>query len=384
MPEYYADIVIFGAGIAGLWTLKKLKEQGFDALLLEENAIGAGQTIASQGIIHSGLKYALAGKVSDLARSISAMPEIWRGEFKNSCIAAPSQQLFIPKGFVGGILKVAARKALGESRDIPPEEWPETIRASGFDGSVIHMSEPVLDIPRALQELAGPYKDHIRKPDHEIKFIIDTTGTIKGFHCGDHTIRAQHYIFTAAAGNMDLAKRLGHRGMETQARPLVMTMLKNAPFPLYAHFVGKSDKPVTTVTTHMSEDGKRVWYVGGGVAEHPQNKNPREVYEGVKTAFKKYMPAIDLSGMEWATLPIDRIEGTTAATWMPDTPVIHQVQNALYAWPTKLTFAPLLADRIAESLGHDNITPSGAGNDFSFLPEAPFAKTPWDSAAWTK
>ena len=67
------DIVIFGAGIAGLWTFHSLKKMGYDVLLLERESIGGGQTIASQGIIHSGLKFSLAGKVNKLAKSISAM-----------------------------------------------------------------------------------------------------------------------------------------------------------------------------------------------------------------------------------------------------------------------------------------------------------------------
>ena len=49
------DVVIFGAGIAGLWTFNRLKSLGYDVLLLEKKAIGCGQTLASQGIIHSGL-----------------------------------------------------------------------------------------------------------------------------------------------------------------------------------------------------------------------------------------------------------------------------------------------------------------------------------------
>ena len=72
------DIVIVGAGIAGLWTFNRLKRMGYDVLLLESKAIGSGQTIASQGIIHSGLKYAFAGKVNNLAKSISAMPACWK------------------------------------------------------------------------------------------------------------------------------------------------------------------------------------------------------------------------------------------------------------------------------------------------------------------
>ena len=60
------DIVVFGGGIAGLWLLNRLRDEGNDAILLEADGLGAAQTLASQGIIHGGLKYALGGSVLSL------------------------------------------------------------------------------------------------------------------------------------------------------------------------------------------------------------------------------------------------------------------------------------------------------------------------------
>ena len=104
------DIAIFGAGIAGLWTFARLKRAGYDVLLLEREAIGFGQTIASQGIVHSGLKYSLAGKLNETARSISAMPDRWRAalrgegevDLSDARTSADSQFLLIPGGLLGG------------------------------------------------------------------------------------------------------------------------------------------------------------------------------------------------------------------------------------------------------------------------------------------
>src|SRR3546814_1445364 len=45
------DVVILGAGIAGLWTYARLRRAGYDALLCAQGAIGGGQTIAAQGKI---------------------------------------------------------------------------------------------------------------------------------------------------------------------------------------------------------------------------------------------------------------------------------------------------------------------------------------------
>ena len=72
------DAVIVGGGIAGLWTLARLRAEGFNAVLLESEAIGAGQTRYAQGIIHGGTKYALTGKLTASSEAVANMPSIWR------------------------------------------------------------------------------------------------------------------------------------------------------------------------------------------------------------------------------------------------------------------------------------------------------------------
>lgn len=360
------DIVIHGAGIAGLWAFRRLKALGYDVLLLEKNAIGGGQTVASQGILHSGLKYALAGKVNELARQISAMPERWlaciekRGEIDlgGARVNAENQCLLIPGGFMGGLVQLVAGKAL------PLEDWPQGVVQAGFKGSLVPLEEPVLDIPSVVRALAEPYKDCIRMSGSSVD---------AGLH-----------IYTAAEGNRIAANQNGDE-VKTQTRPLLMGMLKPAPFPLWAHLVGKSDKPVASITTHEMQDGVPVWYIGGGVAERAKDDDPAKVYNEAIKAFQKYLPHIDFSGVEWASVPIDRVEGLGKSKgWMPDTPVVHETEHALYCWPTKLTFAPLLADMIVERVQKRGISPSGKTSDFSSLPAVDYALPPWDKAIWSK
>ena len=384
MTQHHADIVIIGAGIAGLWTFNRLKRMGYDALLLESDSIGCGQTIASQGIIHSGLKYAFAGKVNKLAQSISAMPDLWRKAMRGegavdisaAKMSADSQYMLVPSGFMGGLVKLVTKKILGGGvHEVAKSDWPDEIKQSGFKGSVIFMSEPVLNIPSVLCALAEPYKDSIRKIDDG----VDPHDFLKA-----HNISADKIIYTAAASNQIAAEKHGDdTGLKTQKRPLLMGMLKPAPYPLYAHLVGSSDKPVATITTHECEDGTLVWYLGGGVAEREKESNSTDVYDAAKKGFAKYLPDLDLSAVKWATLPIDRIEGkSNTEGFMPDTPTIHKAGNTLYCWPTKLTFAPLLSDKIVEILDKDGLKPSGKSSDWSFLPDVGYTAAPWDVAAW--
>src|ERR1700759_2783942 len=71
------DALIFGGGAAGLWLLDRLSRDGHHVLLLEAHALGAGQTVSCQGIIHGGLKYTLSGMLTKSAKNIREMPQIW-------------------------------------------------------------------------------------------------------------------------------------------------------------------------------------------------------------------------------------------------------------------------------------------------------------------
>ncbi|MEQ8955080.1 MAG: FAD-dependent oxidoreductase, partial [Gammaproteobacteria bacterium] len=85
MPTPYStDIVIFGGGIAGLWLLNRLQREGFSCILLEKQQLGCGQSLASQGIIHGGLKYALGGSLTAATQAIADMPARWRDCFRGT------------------------------------------------------------------------------------------------------------------------------------------------------------------------------------------------------------------------------------------------------------------------------------------------------------
>ena len=84
------DMVIIGGGIAGLWTLAQSRSRGLNAILFEKGALGQGQTISSQGIIHGGSKYALAGSISRATSMISDMPDIWRNALNSNGSSTPA------------------------------------------------------------------------------------------------------------------------------------------------------------------------------------------------------------------------------------------------------------------------------------------------------
>ncbi|RYZ25986.1 MAG: FAD-dependent oxidoreductase, partial [Sphingobacteriales bacterium] len=72
------DIAIIGGGVAGLWLANRLHRQGFKLALFEHKALGSDQTMASQGMIHGGMKYTLNGMLTGASETIADMPQHWR------------------------------------------------------------------------------------------------------------------------------------------------------------------------------------------------------------------------------------------------------------------------------------------------------------------
>ena len=66
--------IIVGGGISGLWLAAELKARNIPCCVIEKNALGQGQTLASQGMIHGGTKYALDGLLTKAPMKLAQCP----------------------------------------------------------------------------------------------------------------------------------------------------------------------------------------------------------------------------------------------------------------------------------------------------------------------
>jgi len=386
LKNHKLDIAIFGGGIAGLWTLARLRQAGYRVALFERRAMGGVQSIASQGIIHGGTKYALTGRLTGSAMTIGAMPAIWRAalagdgevDLSDVRISAERQLLWSTGSLASGMAGFFAGKIM-QSRMQPLARvaFPAPFDSPAFRGSLYSLEEPVLDPRSLLESFFRQYGDCCYGLQGMPQFERLSTDWRVRVSPVD-TIEARALVLAAGKGNAGLLRALGRDEPQMQVRPLNMLMLRG-PLPLvHAHCLGASANPRLTITSCPDEQGNVVWYLGGQVAEEGVGRAPAEQIAAGKAELAALLPWVDLGTAQWATLAVDRAEIATPGGQRPDDAYAAVQEGVFTCWPTKLAFAPRVADMVIRGLHEQGLSPSGGEPAISTLSAPTLARLPWD------
>lgn len=382
------DIAIIGGGIAGLWLNAQLRQRGFNTLLIEQNSLGGGQSVKSQGIIHGGAKYALHGALTGSSEAIADMPERWRkalngdGELdlRGVRLLSDAHYLWSPGSIAGNLTSFFASKAMrGRVDQVKGQQLPEALQHKDFKGRVYRLAELVLDVPSLLQrlaELAGDSLLHAQKttPRYQNQQLV-------GVQADGYSINAQRVVFCAGSGTEELLQAFALSRPAQQLRPLHMVMAKGpALLPLYAHCLGGGSKPRVTITTHPAADGQWVWYLGGNLAEADGvARSAEQQIEAAQAEVAQLLPWVAQEATQWATLRVDRAEPVQSGLTRPDNAFLSEQGALLVGWPTKLALAPDFSDRVLKLLERDGIQPSAA-QSYPDLPRPALAQPVWETA----
>ncbi|MDF9617892.1 FAD-dependent oxidoreductase [Pseudomonas entomophila] len=380
------DVLIVGAGVAGLWLNARLRRLGYSTVLVERASLGGEQTIKSQGIIHGGTKYALHGALTGASEAIADMPRRWRealagnGELDlaGTRLLSDAHYLWSPGTLAGNLTSFFASKAVrGRVDQVKGEQLPPALQDRAFKGKVYRLAELVIDVPSLLANLAQLAGDSLLAGE-QIEPLREGD-ELAGLRVDGREIRAQRIVLSAGGGTADLLHALGLEQPAMQRRPLHMVLAKGPNLkPLYAHCLGGGPKPRITVTTHPAADGQWVWYLGGDIAE--ADGVAREPAAQIAAAQKEVaglLPWVDQSQVRWATLRVDRAEPAQSGLVRPDNAFLAEQRRLLVGWPTKLALAPDFADRVLASFERDGIHPS-AQPDLAGLPRPPLGVPAWE------
>jgi len=387
------DVLIIGGGIAGLWTLARLRRSGHDAWLVESSALGGIQSIASQGIIHGGSKYALGGKLGDSAKAIGDMPRIWNecldgtGEVDLSAVEihTRSQLMWSTKSAVSRVAGFFAGKLM-EDRMSPLQraDYPAPFNHAAFDGVIYRLNEPVLNTASLMTELYHQLSAFCFKGNVILNADEPTQVTCQDQLSGESMkLNARQIVLAAGEGNESLLGQLHRPTPAMQRRPVHMTLLKSRQLPLvYAHCLSASSNPRLTITSTRVDD-ETCWYVGGNIAETGIHRNREEQIEACQQELQKVMPWIDFQPCKWSALMLNRAEIQTRGNKRPDSCHVDAHDSVITAWPTKLAFAPRVASGIIDRLGKAGIMPSAHHTARPDWPRPEMATWPWLNTQWS-
>lgn len=394
------DAVIFGGGAAGLWLLDRLSRDGHHVLLLEAHSLGAGQTVASQGIIHGGLKYTLSGLLTKSAKSVREMPQIWRAALlgqttpnlsqtrlrSGCCYLWQTDTLASRAGMLGARVGLHVKP-----ESIATEDRPAALE--GVFGTVARLPEQVISPRSFVQDLAAQYRDRILQIDANegVEFCLDSPGEVTSIALtspADGTrleLHPRQVIFTAGAGNARLRRLAGLSSDVMQRRPLHMVLVRGQLPELNGHCLDGA-KTRVTITSESDGDGRLVWQVGGQIAEDGVKLDPHSLTERAKSELSVVLPGVDLRQAEWSTYSVDRAEGANATGTRPETVQVLCAGNVTTGWPTKLVLAPALAHEIASRASSPYLEMDFDTAPFAQWPRPDVAPLPWSESKrqwWT-
>lgn len=361
-PLLQADIVIYGGGIAGVWILDELVRAGFDAVLLEKRTLGDGQTVASQGIIHGGLKYMFDGHVSTSVKAIAEMPVIWR-----ECLAGKREPNLSATAirsdccYLWGTGSIKSRVFMAGStialraapEPVARSEWPGALREA--KGKVMKVAEQVIDTVSLMRNFAQRNRGRILPAERNLE--------------------GKTIILAAGEGNAELRRRFGLSENVMQRRPLHMVMARGNLPELFGHCVGGA-KPRITVTTARDAAGRTVWQIGGQIAEDGVKMSVQELAKHAANELEECVPGLSLKDVEISTYRIDRAEAATGTGQRPEDVHILKEKNVLTVFPTKLALAPRLAQRVLEELNLQRSTSNVQRPENK--DELEIARPPWE------
>lgn len=360
------DALIIGGGATGLMLLNYLTRSRMSAILVENTALGTGQTVASQGILHTGWKYLLDGAIADGVEELRNEGEITRREMQYEGV--PYRRGFLMWGY-----DEAARHRMERACRRMRAEWeyPEEPPGSYFGRlpCILNTGETVIDPVDLIRAIAAKHK---RRIWHGHAVVGNRARVVNSDTGHDIEIDARQRIWCCGEG-------LKQAGIEVQLRPLCMGLMRGDLPRVNGHFIGGGTGPSLTITSHKHSNGQTVWQLGGALANtamRKRNGHGDELYL-FASAVRLALPRLETAGVEWSSYLVNRVE-LPRSEWAADVQVVRTGPQDIVAVPTKLA----LLSKLCRVVQKEIAGLSCGASDIPSWPSPPVASPPWETAQW--
>ncbi|MCR4256323.1 MAG: FAD-dependent oxidoreductase [Candidatus Uhrbacteria bacterium] len=345
------DVLIIGGGIAGLWLLDDLRRAGYDALLVESTALGNGQTLAAQGFLHSGLKYALANRPGTFVDALVQMPRLWRDalagrrepDLRNVSLRGECCYCWREDSFMGRLGLLGARIGLQVPLEVVPrDQRPEFM--SSCPGMLYRIEEQVVDPASLLAVLAERSQERIVlgtvTRDAGCVVVTDSTGE-RSLIGQPRTI-----VLAAGEGNEALRELFGLSNNGVMRRLPLRFLTLTGDLPLLNGFCLSGAKAKVIITSQRSCPDEVVWQVASETVGTAGGCPLEEFESRVMAELKESLPWFQLPECAIRLNVVTRAEAATPDDSRAADIKILQEGNILTAWPTKLVLAPRLTEQV--------------------------------------
>lgn len=388
------DVVILGGGCAGLWILDRLVTAGYDAYLLERSALCAGQTIWSQGILHSGLKYTLSGAMNSAAKAIQHMPARWMDSIQGNSVPdlsgtmlrASHCHLWRTKSLSSRAGMIGARVGLRtKPKSLAMQDRPPILQQT--PGTVALLDEPVIDPQSFASAMRSVYPARIA---HAPSLSVSGNADAPRISADGKSLQPKCLVIAAGNGSAQVRTSLGLPNAAMQVRPLRMVVVQSNDLPpLNGHCVDGNATRLTITTQLGSESTPTAWQLGGNIAEIGPSLSPSDLLREARKELIACVPHVDASGIlhnaRWMVYDAPRAEGATPSGKRPEHATVIREGRTVTAWPSKLVLAPQAASQALESVREIVRNPQAPLEPSIRMKAAPIAAFPWQdtTVTWT-
>lgn len=340
-----SDVIVAGAGMAGLLTALALARRGVEVVLVEPSRVGAGQSGQSHGYLHQG--YAYGPDEPRLPALLGGAREYWQGLLAR-----------IPPVTAGSTIAFSDRDAVRRAEQYWRDSGLEVRRRStpgwltGAAVACYRSAEPTYNIGDILRGLgAQTVSSGIETRPGTVERVEEcgdgVSATITEPDGGTAIVRARTAVLAAGAGTPGLLARSGLPAV-VQLRKAFMLVLRGR-LPAVSVLFPEREEHGLFLASRIGQDGRATWLVSDFQSFDSGGRDPGQLAgwwaRRVLLTLGRVVDSATLARVE----AVSGYPATKSGLLPSSGTVAHEFGiellggRAIVAGPAKLTLAPLAA-----------------------------------------